>query len=216
MEPCSQTLSLIAESIPRRNIFLIAFEENMYQFCFLLIRLDVCHHHSSDLWPLRKWFDGLLCPEVGQQLEDRRLQTICSILYRWLVLINASVDAWEKGVEQFPSARAAGGSGMGCLRGITQYQGGGTAGPREVSLSPPGLQGLWTQHLLLKALLFTWHLYWAMPWQFNPLTGRWGGGTACEHLAWPKSPLCTQCLNYSACQSLPKLSTSLFVLLVSY
>lgn len=87
-------------------------------------KIDVCHHHSADLWPLRKWSDGLLCPEEGQQLEDRRLQIVCSILYRWIVLINASVDAWGKGVEQFPSARAAGGSGMGCLRGHHTVPGG--------------------------------------------------------------------------------------------
>lgn len=145
----------------QKKYFLIAFEENMYQFCLLLIRFDVCHHHSADLWLLSKemvWLASVF--QRGPELEDRRLQIVCSVLYRWLVmvLINASVDAWEKGVEQFASAKISGGTGltsfvpchskaagMGCLSGHHTVPGGGTAGPREASLSPPGLQGLWTQ-----------------------------------------------------------------------
>lgn len=56
----------------QKKYFLIAFEENVYQFCFLLIRFDVCHHHSADLGLLSKemvWWASVFQrgPAAGRQ-----------------------------------------------------------------------------------------------------------------------------------------------------
>lgn len=153
----------------------------MYQFCFLVIRFDVCHHHSADLWLLSK--EMVWWASVFQRGPVTKRQKVANSLFNFIRVASDGAKkcfgnvngvemklsgAWEKGVEQFPSARTTGApglsslspchskvSGMGCLRGPSH--------------SPRGVAQL------LKALLFTWYLYWAMPWQFKPLTGQWGG-----------------------------------------
>lgn len=182
-------------------------------------------HQIYDYW-VRKWSDGLLCSEDSQPLGDRRLQIVCSVLCRWLVmaLINASVDAWDKGVEQLPSARTAGvrahlpwplplqGFWHGILRGNHTVPGGWAqrgfpVTPRTAGPLNPGLC-CWR---LCCSLVFTsGHAV-----TVSSITRAVRGGCL-WHLAWPKSSLCTQCLIYAACGSLPKLATSLLLLLVSH
>lgn len=115
-----------------------------------------------------------------------------------------------------PNSCPSSGSGMGCLRGHHPW--GWHSWALRLPCHPSGASGAlnpWTR--LFKTLPFTWCLYSARRWQFNPLAGQSGWGhLACEHRARPKSPLCTQRSIYPACQSLTNLAASLFTLLVSY
>lgn len=187
----------------QKKYFLITLVENMYQFCFLVIRFDMCHH-SADLWLLSKemvWWASVFRrgPATGRQKAANSLFNFIQVASDGANKFFGNVNGaemklcatWEKGAEQFCSVRTAGSPGLTSLdtchskgsshRGVPEGASHSTRGMAQLgSESLPchsrGFRSSEPSHLLLKALLFTWYLYWAVPSQFNPLTGQWGGG----------------------------------------
>lgn len=168
MEPFCQSLSPIAESTPTRNNFLISFGENMYQFCFLLIRFDVCHHHSPDLWLLSKemvWWASVFWwqPATGRQKVANSLFSFMQVASDGAnKCLSRCMRQGSRATPQCQDSRGLGSPPLApatprllawdaegeshCTRGVS---------PERLPCHPQDCRASEPRPLLLKALLFT-------------------------------------------------------------
>lgn len=138
-----------------KKCFLISFEENMYQFCFLLIRFDVCHHHAADLWLLSKemvWWVSVFWrwPATGRQKVTNNLFNFMQVASdgpnKCFGRCMRQGSNFPVPGEQGPWARLRHPLPLqGCLRGHHTYQGLAQPGPERLpflvtcrTLSHPG------------------------------------------------------------------------------